>query len=336
MRMKGYNVLFPMGFHYTGTPILGMSRRIAAGDKEIIDTFRRVYHLSEDVISSFIEPIKIATYFHNEIKLGMKEMGYSIDWRREFTTVDKVYSKFISWQFRTLQKMGLIHQGSHPVGWCPNDQNPVSQHDTIGDVEPDFNEYTLIKFKLKKDEDNNFNNNYEEVMIIPVATLRPETLFGVTNLWIKPESEYVKIRIDNNDKERWIVTKAAARKLEFLNHKILIESTLKSTEIIGKYAEDPLRQVLIPIYPASFVEPDNGTGIVMSVPAHAPYDYQALEDLKHNDSFINEFRLQVVDIKPITIIDLEGYHSDLSSSSISSDVITQSPAARNSKEIQYH
>lgn len=330
MRMKGYNVLFPMGFHYTGTPILGMSRRIAAGDKEIIDTFRKVYHLPEDVISSFIEPIKIATYFHNEIKLGMKEMGYSIDWRREFTTVDKVYSKFISWQFRTLQKMGLIHQGSHPVGWCPNDQNPVSQHDTIGDIEPDFNEYTLIKFKLKKDEDNNFNNsnnnNYEEVVIIPVATLRPETIFGVTNLWIKPESEYVKIKIDSNDKERWIVTKEAARKLEFLNHKILIESTLKGTEIVGKYAEDPLRQVLIPIYPASFVEPDNGTGIVMSVPAHAPYDYQALEDLKHNELFINEFKLQGVDIKPITIIDLEDYNSDFSSS-ISSDVITQIPAA---------
>ena len=77
----------------------------------------------------------------------MKEMGYSIDWRREFTTIDRVYSKFISWQFRTLRKKGLIVQGSHPVGWCPRDQNPVSQHDTIGDVEPDFNEYTIIKFK---------------------------------------------------------------------------------------------------------------------------------------------------------------------------------------------
>src|ERR671933_211044 len=176
MRMKGYNVLFPMGFHYTGTPILAMSRRVAAGDKELIDTFRDIYHVKDETIAGFVDPVKIASYFHNEIKLGMKEMGFSIDWRREFTTVDKLYSKFISWQFRTLLKKGLIVQGSHPVGWCPNDQNPVSQHDTIGDIEPDFNEYTLIKFKLKKDEDNNFNNsnnnNYEEVVIIPVATLR--------------------------------------------------------------------------------------------------------------------------------------------------------------------
>ena len=43
MRMKGYNVLFPMGFHYTGTPILGMSRRVASGDEELFET------LSEDL-----------------------------------------------------------------------------------------------------------------------------------------------------------------------------------------------------------------------------------------------------------------------------------------------
>ncbi|MRN60455.1 MAG: class I tRNA ligase family protein, partial [Nitrosopumilales archaeon] len=145
MRMKGYNVLFPMGFHYTGTPILAMSRRVASRDKDLLETFDKVYHVPNDTITSFVEPVKIASYFHNEIRLGMKELGFSIDWRREFSTVDMIYSKFISWQFRTLRKKGLIVQGSHPVGWCPNDQNPVSQHDTIGDVEPAFNEYTLIK-----------------------------------------------------------------------------------------------------------------------------------------------------------------------------------------------
>ena len=198
MRMKGYNVLFPMGFHYTGTPILGMSRRVASGDEELFETFRKIYHVSDNTIASFVEPVKIANYFHNEIKLGMKEMGYSIDWRREFTTIDKVYSKFISWQFRTLLKKGLIVQGSHPVGWCPNDQNPVSQHDTIGDVEPDFNEYTLIKYEL------------EDGSIIPAATLRPETVYGVTNLWVNPKIEYVKIQIDN---ERWIVSSETRQKI---------------------------------------------------------------------------------------------------------------------------
>src|ERR671927_205193 len=324
MRMKGYNVLFPMGFHYTGTPILGMSRRVASGDKELLETFRRIYRISDKVIESFTEPIRIADYFHHEIKLGMKEMGYSIDWRREFTTVDKVYSKFISWQFRTLLKKGLIVQGSHPVGWCPNDQNPVSQHDTIGDIEPDFNEYTVIKFRLE-DSDG---------YIIPAATMRPETIYGVTNLWVNPELEYVKIQIDN---EKWIVSNDAARKLEFLNHKIAIQSTLKGKEIIGKNVKDPIKQVSIPIYPASFVDAGNGTGIVMSVPAHAPYDYQALEDLKNNASTIsninNEFRLKAEEIvKPIAIIESEGHHSDINNNITPAGEIIKKFKAKNQED----
>lgn len=290
MRMKGYNVLFPMAFHYTGTPILGMSRRVAAGDTDLMETFHKIYKLTDDVISTFVEPVKIASYFHNEIKMGMKEMGYSIDWRREFTTIDKMYSKFISWQFRTLRKKGLIVQGSHPVGWCPRDQNPVSQHDTIGDVEPDFNEYTVIKFRSG---DN----------ILPAATLRPETLFGVTNMWVNPDIEYVQAQVDN---EKWIVSKEAARKLEFLNHKVEILKTVKGIEIIGQSAINPINNSSVPVYPAWFVEADSGTGVVMSVPAHAPYDYQALGDLKNDKKIQQEFGISV-DVSPIVIIESEGY-----------------------------
>ena len=290
MRMKGYNVLFPMGFHYTGTPILGMSRRVAAGDAELLDTFHKIYKLSDDVISTFVEPVKIASYFHNEIKMGMKEMGYSIDWRREFTTVDRMYSRFISWQFRTLRKKGLIVQGSHPVGWCPRDQNPVSQHDTMGDVEPDFNEYTVIKFRSGDS-------------ILPAATLRPETLFGVTNMWVNPAVDYVQVQVDS---EKWIVSKEAARKLEFLNHKLEILKTIKGKEIIGCDATNPINNSTVPVYPASFVEAESGTGIVMSVPAHAPYDYQALEDLKNDKKTQQEFGISV-NIDPIIVIESDGY-----------------------------
>ncbi|MFZ0510018.1 MAG: leucine--tRNA ligase [Candidatus Nitrosopolaris sp.] len=294
MRMKGYNVLFPMGFHYTGTPILAMSRRVASRDKDLLETFNKVYHVPNDTITSFVEPVKIASYFHNEIRRGMKEMGFSIDWRREFSTVDIIYSKFISWQFRTLRKKGLIVQGSHPVGWCPNDQNPVSQHDTIGDVEPSFNEYTLIKFRL--------SDGY----IIPTATLRPETIYGATNLWVNPNIEYVKLYLGDKD-ERWIVSKEAAIKLEFLDHKVTIESYVLGKEIVGTLAKNPVTHASIPLYPALFVEADSGTGFVMSVPAHAPYDYEALEDLKNNVSIQKEFGLKFVEVKPITVIESDDY-----------------------------
>lgn len=292
MRMKGYNVLFPMGFHYTGTPILGMSRRVAAGDLDLLDTFRKIYRLTDDVIATFVEPVKIASYFHNEIKQGMKEMGYSMDWRREFTTIDKIYSKFISWQFRTLKKKGLIVQGSHPVGWCPRDQNPVSQHDTMGDVEPDFTEYVLVKFLAR------------DGLVVPAATLRPETLFGVTNMWVNPSAEYVEAQVDGN--ETWIISKEAARKLEFLNHSISVIRTVKGSEMVGWQLTNPLNNSRVPMYPASFVEPDSGTGIVMSVPAHAPFDYQALADLKADNDMQKKFDL-AVDAEPVKIIESEGY-----------------------------
>jgi leucyl-tRNA synthetase len=296
-RMQNYNVLFPMGFHYTGTPIVSMSQRIKSNDVELIETFQQIYKIPSKIISSFKEPKKIASFFHEEIKQGMNEMGYSIDWRREFTTIDKGYSKFISWQFRNLRMKGLIVQGSHPVGWCPHDQNPVSQHDTVGDIEPELIEYVLVKFK------------FEEQYIIPTATLRPETIFGVTNLWINPDIKYVIALVNN---EKWIITKDAAKKLEFLNLSVSIISEINGFELIGKSVLDQFRKERVPIFPASFVDPNNGTGIVMSVPAHSPYDYQALDDLRKNPDILRKYDM-IVDIVPNKII-----HTDLFPSNDSS------------------
>src|SRR6478736_6486437 len=255
MRMLGYNVLFPMGFHYTGTPILGMARRVQDNDVKLLETFRNLYKVPDDKIREFVEPVKIANYFHQEIKAGMIEMGYSIDWRREFTTIDPVYSKFIEWQFGKLKEKNLIIQGTHPVGWCPKDQNPVSQHDTQGDVEPSFTEYTIIKFK------------YDEYRI---------------------------------------VTSECARKLEFHNKTITRLDKISGKELVGKKVQVPERNDQVIILPASFVKSENGTGIVMSVPAHAPFDYQALEDLKKEIAKYPNLS-DIQNVKAISIIETEGY-----------------------------
>ena len=292
LRMKGFNVLFPMGFHYTGTPILGMAKRVEANDAELIEGFKTLYNVPEDKIKEFVEPVKIADYFHEEIKSGMIEMGYSIDWRREFTTIDPAYQKFIEWQFRNLKEKNLIVQGSHPVGWCPKDQNPVSQHDTLGDVEPDFTEYIVIKFDLNG-------------VKIPVATLRPETLFGVTNIWINPQVTYQKIKVDD---EIWITSPECARKLEFLGKKIEVIEDVLGSDFVGQSAKAPHSSDSVLILPASFVKSDNGTGIVMSVPAHAPFDYQALLDSKSgkNKSINSDLLKNIQNIEPISMINTEG------------------------------
>ena len=292
LRMKGFNVLFPMGFHYTGTPILGMAKRVEANDVELIEGFKTLYNVPEDKIKEFVEPVKIADYFHEEIKSGMIEMGYSIDWRREFTTIDPAYQKFIEWQFRNLKEKNLIVQGSHPVGWCPKDQNPVSQHDTLGDVEPDFTEYIVIKFDLNG-------------VKIPVATLRPETLFGVTNIWINPQVMYQKIKVDD---EIWITSPECTRKLEFLEKKIEVIEDILGSDFVGQSTKAPHSSDPVLILPASFVKSDNGTGIVMSVPAHAPFDYQALLDSKSgkNKSINSDLLKNIQNIEPISMINTEG------------------------------
>lgn len=286
-RMKGYNVLFPMAFHYTGTPILGMARRVEEGDAELIENLKNLYGVPEDAIGQFAEPVRIADYFHEEIKTGMIEMGYSIDWRREFTTIDPVYSRFIQWQISTLRDKNLVIQGSHPVGWCPKDQNPVSQHDTLGDVEPDFTEYTLIKFRFGE-------------YVIPTATLRPETIFGVVNLWVNPDVTYKKITVDG---EKWIVSTECARKMEFHNKKVSYDGEVSGVELAGKSAAMPHRDETVVMLPARFVQSGTGTGMVMSVPAHAPIDYQALADLRKSDTW-GEI---ASGISPKSIIQVDGY-----------------------------
>lgn len=260
-RMRGYNVLFPMGFHYTGTPILGMARRVQGKDAELLAGLRDIFGVPQEAIEGFTEPLNIANYFRDEIRQGMKEMGYSIDWRRQFTTIDEPYRRFIEWQISSLREAGLIIQGSHPVGWCPEDQNPVSQHDTLGDVEPEFTEYILIKFRW---------NEY----VIPTATLRPETVFGVTNVWVNPEVAYDIVKVGD---EQWVVSPQCAGKLSHQGKDPVKVGTIQGSKLAGESLGTPLGEI-VPMLAAGFADPGTGTGLVMSVPAHAPFDYAALRD----------------------------------------------------------
>jgi leucyl-tRNA synthetase len=293
LRMRGYNVLFPMAFHYTGTPVLAMTKRLKEGDKDLIDTFLNVWKIPKEDLPKLEEPLGMANYFHRELKEGMKRMGFSIDWRREFTTIDPYYHKFIEWQFHRLRRGGFITQGSHPVGWCPGCGNPVGQHDTKGDVEPEIEEFTLIKFE-------------HEGSILPAATLRPETVFGVTNMWLNPTVEYVYAKVDG---EPWIVSQRSVEKLRLLGRKVEVDEVFKGEKLIGKKVRNPVTGNDMLILPASFVDPGNATGVVMSVPGHAPYDYVALENLKR-DAFLRGFGLrhdEIRAINPISLIEVPGY-----------------------------
>lgn len=291
-RMQGYNVLFPMAWHLTGTPIIGASERVENGDEEFLDLLTGLYGVDEDELSKFEDPHYFGEYFAKKSNLsykkGMKMLGYSIDWRREFKTIDDSYKKFVTWQYRKLMDMGLVEKGEHPVKWCPNDQNPVTDHDLLEGEGVSIVEYTLLKYRV---------GDY----VLPAATLRPETIFGVTNLWLNPEVDYVVAEVDS---EKWVVSREGLRKLKNQNFDIGYVEKLDE-ELIGRNAEAPLIDKEVPILPASFVDPSNATGVVYSVPSHAPYDYMALKDLQKNPEPLEEFDIdvgEIRDIEPISLI----------------------------------
>jgi len=293
-RMRGFNVLFPMAWHITGTPILAISRRIQEGDKEIKEDYIEIFKVSKKDFESFKDPKNIVKYFSKEIKDGMKKMGFSIDWRREFTTGDKTYNRFIEWQFKKLKDNGLIKKGSHPVLYCPKCQNPVGEHETLHDKRGEIEEVVAIKFEM--------NGKF-----LPAGTFRPETVYGVTNFWINPDGDYVEAEVDG---ENWIISKKFAEKLKFQKDKVNVTKKFKGKELVGKFVNTPLINKKVIILPASFVDTDNLTGLVYSVPAHAPYDWMGLKIIQEDEKTLKKFNLDskfVKELKPISLISVEGY-----------------------------
>ncbi|MEM5880622.1 MAG: leucine--tRNA ligase [Candidatus Aenigmatarchaeota archaeon] len=276
-RLQGYNVLFPQSFHATGEPILGAIERLKEGDETQIETFK-LFGASDEEIKKFIEngAEYVARYWMGKWIENFKLAGMSIDWRRTFiTAITPIYNRFIEWQYKTLRKKGYVVQGTHPVIWCPKCQSPTGDHDRLkGEGESPIKFY-IIKFRLETGE------------IIPCATLRPETVYGATNIWIKENEVYVKAKVDN---EVWILSNYAIIKLKDQLKKIEKIGEVLAKDLVGKLVENPITKEKIPILPANFVDPNIGTGIVMSVPAHAPYDYIGLEDSKKSgDAIVKEF-----------------------------------------------
>ena len=291
-RLQGYNVLFPMAFHVTGTPILAIADSIAKGEETVVARYNDYIAIYEgaakvkEMLSSFGKPENVANFFANRISDDFKRMGYSIDWRRKFNTTEPMYNKFIEWQFKKLYDKGVITKGKYPITYSIDDKSAVGEDDIEdGDITKVTTiEHTTIKFKLS-DMDS----------YLVAATLRPETIFGVTNLWINPAARYVKVKVGG---EFWIVSREAAEKLGYQREEIEAFDELPGEYFLGKHVKTPIGNREVPILPASFVDADVGTGVVYSVPAHAPYDYIALEDLR---------RAEGVEIAPIRIIDIEGY-----------------------------
>ncbi|MBM3309295.1 MAG: leucine--tRNA ligase [Candidatus Altiarchaeales archaeon] len=296
-RMAGFNVLFPMASHITGTPILAISRKVEQGDKKAIEGNKEYVSFYEsdkskvdEIVAGFTKPENVAEFYANAIKQDFEDMGYAIDWRRFFTTGDRQYNAFIRWQYLKLKEKGFVMKGKHAVYYCPNCGNPVTTDDIkSGDeYEIGMNELYLIKMK--------FQDGF-----LVAATLRPETVFGIVNTWINPNENYVKASVDN---EIWYVAEKFVEKYSNQQHEVRILEKFRGSSLAGsaggtgKKLTVPIVNREVPLLEAEFVDVDIATGVVNSVPAHAPYDYIAGEEVMAK---------QKIDIKPISLIKIDGY-----------------------------
>ena len=282
-RMSGFDVLYPAGFHASGIPSIGFAKKVERKDPATIKDLKN-YGVSDELIKKLTDPSEVVDYFGNVyVEDYWKKFGYLIDYSRIMSTISDGYKKFIQWQFYRLKEKDLLVQKPHFAPFCPN-CGPVavdkSETDILKGGAAEILEFTTIKFKMS------------DGTILPAATLRPETIFGVTNMWVNPNVEYVKAEING---EKWILSDEAFNKLTHqLEDVKALDEKISGKELIGKTCTVPIVDREIPILSGPFADPNVATGIVMSVPAHAPYDWIALVESEE-------------DIEPITIIDVKRY-----------------------------
>jgi leucyl-tRNA synthetase len=299
-RMQGFNVLWPMAAHVTGTPVHGVASRIRDKDPAILNEYRsniaiwRPKKDIETVLATFTDPMAIAQFFSGVFEGDFRKLGFSIDWRRKFTTNDPEYQNFVTWQFQKLNQAGYITKGNYPILYCVNCGNAVGEDDILVGEHAKITEFVAIKFP--------FEDGY-----LIAATLRPETVYGVTNVWINPNATYNKIQVDE---EFWYIAQPAVRKLVNQGHKSKRLEEISGKDLVGKTCKSPIEDRDLLLLPAEFVDPDNATGVVYSVPSHAPFDWAALRDLQEAKAAPQGFKLDFEAIKaiqPISIINIEGY-----------------------------
>ncbi len=297
-RMQGYNVLFPAGFHASGLPAVAYAAKVKRKDLFTIEQLKE-YGLSASQIKELEDPLKVVE-FYSKIYVDdfWKPFGFLIDFDRKITTIQPEYNRFIEWQFKKLKQKGLLIQKPHFAPHCPQD-GPVAIDSSETDIARGGNaetmEYIVLKFRFKE-------------FVFPAATLRPETIYGVTNMWLNPDSILV---VANYNNEQWLFTEQAAEKMKYQKEKFEITSQkIPAKELIGKKCFNPATETGILVLPGPFVDSETGTGIVMSVPSHAPYDWMALKDLQENPKEAERFgvsKKELLEIKPVSLINAPGY-----------------------------
>jgi leucyl-tRNA synthetase len=294
-RMRGHNVLHPMGWDAFGLPAERAAVREGRHPAEIttrnVDTFRR----------------------------QIQRLGFSYDWEREVNTSSPDYYRWTQWIFTKLHEKGLAYMAEVPVNWCPalgtvlaNEEVKDGRYVETGDpVERRLMRQWMLKItayaqRLLDDLDEvdwpesvkEMQRNWigrsrgaEVVFAIDghdatfeVFTTRPDTLFGATYCVLAPEHPLVE-QVTSDDQRRAVQAYVA----DATNKSDLDRTDLAKTKtgvFTGAHAVNPVNGAAIPIWVADYVLMTYGTGAIMAVPGHDERDHE----------FARAFGLPIVEV----------------------------------------
>ncbi|NVM03253.1 MAG: leucine--tRNA ligase [Candidatus Helarchaeota archaeon] len=283
-RMKGFNVMYPMGYDSFGLPA------------------------ENAAIQHGIDPEKWTNDNIQAIKSQQKSIGLSYDWDREIYSHDENNYKWNQWVFLKLFEQGLAYQEESYVNWCSSCNTVLANEQVINgkcwrcstQVKPKFLKQWFLKIRNYAEELLNELDNLDwpekvKIMqrnwigrsegtqvefkidgsneIIPIFTTRPDTLYGVTFFIFAPEHPLV---------EKWVTGTEYEKEFKKLLKEVQEIDRFKRTDIeiekkgmfIGKYAINPINNEKIPVYIGNFVIYEYGAGAVMAVPAHDQRDFE--------------------------------------------------------------
>ena len=279
-RMKGFNVLYPMGYDSFGLPTENAAIKAKSHPKKF----------TEEAINNFIKQ--------------QKALGLSYDWDRILSTCQPNYYRWNQYFFLKFFEKGLVERKKAPVNWCPECETVLANeqvhngkcwrhsdtHVEIKQLEQWFFKITKYADELLKDLDKinwperikamqrnwigksygteiNFKINNKNW---PIFTTRPDTIYGVTFMVISAQhSRLIELVTKEHKKE----VEDFLKKIKSTSEKN-IEELEKEGAFTGSYAVNPVTNENIPVYTGNFVVAEYGSGMVMAVPAHDQRDFE--------------------------------------------------------------
>ncbi|VTJ78626.1 Hypothetical predicted protein [Marmota monax] len=288
--------------------------------------------LSDEEIEKFSEAEHWLDYFPPLAIQDLKRIGLKVDWRRSFITTDvnPYYDSFVRWQFLTLRERNKIKFGKRYTIYSPKDGQPCMDHDRQTGEGVGPQEYTLMKLKVLEPYPSKLSGLKGKNIFLVAATLRPETMFGQTNCWVRPDMKYIGFETANGD--IFICTQRAARNMSYQgftkdNGVVPVVKELMGEEILGASLSAPLTSYkVIYVLPMLTIKEDKGTGVVTSVPSDSPDDIAALRDLKKKQALRTKYGIRddmVLPFEPVPVIEIPGF-GNLSAATICDELKIQS------------